>query len=166
MLGHAAGEVTWWNLDTGAKLAERKGHRIAVVDLAFSPDGSTLASASADGTVALWDVPKRKRIAYWKPHSVASWAVAFSPDGSRLVTGHGNEQAEAVRLWDQRRGGNCRRSLPRWRMSGFGMCSFLPTETSCSAPAPPSGITAFATFGACPLWPNWTPNTAARTESL
>ena len=32
------------------------GHALYVTDIAFSPDGQTLASSSYDGTVLLWDL--------------------------------------------------------------------------------------------------------------
>ncbi|XTV36958.1 trypsin-like peptidase domain-containing protein (plasmid) [Streptomyces sp. P10-4] len=63
-------------------------HRLAahtqeVDSVAFSPDGSTLATESSDGTARLWDV-KRGTSRATLAHTSA---VAFSPDGSTLATG-------------------------------------------------------------------------------
>ena len=46
--------VRLWNADTGYLIKTFKGHTDIVWSVAFSPDGTTLASGSADGTVLLW----------------------------------------------------------------------------------------------------------------
>jgi WD40 repeat protein len=53
-----AGELTVWHVAGRKKYAGYKGHPGRIRALAFTPDGKTLVSASADGTVLLWDFAK------------------------------------------------------------------------------------------------------------
>ena len=74
------------------------GHTGTVIGLAFSPDGKTIASASADGTVRLWETSTGKPVG--RPltgHTGPVNGVAFSADG-RTVASAGADQT--VRLWE------------------------------------------------------------------
>jgi WD40 repeat protein len=68
-----------------------------VTEVAFSPDGRTLATACSDETVKFWDVTKGTLRRQLNGSAGEVRSLAFSPDGLLLATG--NQQGE-VFLWD------------------------------------------------------------------
>ncbi len=65
--------------------------------LAFSPDGTLLATGAHDGLIRMWDAPSQIEFQTWDAHDLDIYALAFSPTGIVLASagwdGH-------VRLWD------------------------------------------------------------------
>jgi WD40 repeat protein/serine/threonine protein kinase len=67
------------------------------VSVAFSPDGQSLLTGSADHTARLWSVPGGKPLGNALTHPMTVSAVAFSPDGRRLATA---QRGGLIRLWE------------------------------------------------------------------
>ena len=44
-----------WDANTGEHRQTLEGHTNAVLSVAFSPDGDTIASGSGDNTIRLWE---------------------------------------------------------------------------------------------------------------
>src|SRR5262249_10372763 len=82
-----------------------QGHTQAVVSVAYSPDGKTLASASYDGTLILWDVPSGKERKSLRGHTGCVGSVAFNPEGKTVASAiMGSAIADpdnkTIKLWE------------------------------------------------------------------
>jgi WD40 repeat protein/serine/threonine protein kinase len=107
-----------WDVPTGHMRLELEDVNAQTIrNVAFSPTGKELASASDDATIHLWDLKTGKvvRCLKWEdgrsddlddvddegPTDVGNpiKSVAFSPDGRRLVAGSSGQR---LRVWDLR----------------------------------------------------------------
>ncbi|CAI7617063.1 unnamed protein product [Penicillium pancosmium] len=74
-----------------------EGHSDLVESIAWSPDGSRLASVSYDKTVRIWDPATGQGISTLEGHSDRVSLIAWSPDGNRLASASSDR---TVRIWD------------------------------------------------------------------
>ncbi len=74
-----------------------RGHTQWVTSVAFSPDGTRLATSSRDRTVKVWEAATGRELLSVPAHAASVWNVVFSPDGTRLATASDDFTA---RVWD------------------------------------------------------------------
>ena len=91
--------VRIWDVAGAKQLAAFEGHRAAITCLAFSPDGSTVASGSRDGTLRIWETASGREVLRFEGDGGDVNAVAYSPDGRLLASGMSDG---AALVWDMR----------------------------------------------------------------
>jgi WD40 repeat protein len=91
--------VKVFDVASGRELYELPGHTDCVMDVAFSPDGRRIASASLDRTIKLWDTARREEVLTLRGHTQGVLRIAFSPDGNLLASSSFDYTA---RIWDAR----------------------------------------------------------------
>jgi len=74
-----------------------RGHIASVRGVAFSPDGTRIATSSDDKTARIWDGATGKLLLTLCCHTDIVYFVAFSPDGKRVATGSRDKTAK---VWD------------------------------------------------------------------
>src|SRR5262249_5643773 len=86
--GTGSGAISFWDLATGKERRRLAGNWGPVFSVAFSPDGTTLATAGfCDGIIRLWDVAAGKERLPLAGHQGAVWSVVFSPGGRFVASG-------------------------------------------------------------------------------
>src|SRR5258706_3580252 len=80
-----------------------RGHLQPVRSIAWSPDGTRLASGSNDGTAQVWDAANGRHVYTYHGHQGRVNTVAWSPDGKRIASGSDDGR---VQVWDAANGGH------------------------------------------------------------
>ena len=75
------------NASTGARVA----------DVAFSPDGKFIVTASWDGAARVWEAATSKNVSVLAGHGQQVTSASFSPDGKYVITA---SQDNTARVWD------------------------------------------------------------------
>ena len=85
--------IKLWDLATRKQLGVLPAGPF-VLCIAFSPDGTLLATGGSDRIVKLWDVEQKKLIATFTKHTSLVYGITFSPDGQWLVSGSMEEDPD------------------------------------------------------------------------
>ena len=113
--GRMDGKIQLWDIMAAKALPTLRGHidlplqpldqplhrgprsKNQILAVAFSPDGTRLASGSTDETVRLWDLTNADEWMTLQKHTGWTNVLAFSPDGKMLASGSTDK---TVQLWD------------------------------------------------------------------
>ena len=69
--------------------------------MAYSPDGTRIATGTDDSNVTVWDADNGQLVLTLTGRATDTTSLAFMPDGKRLLTG---AYDDTTRLWGHQRG--------------------------------------------------------------
>jgi WD40 repeat protein len=159
----SSGQIRLWDLDRlgdkdfkPAPVAVWTAHKEEITSLAFSPDGTWLASAGVGREIKLWDPSRQAPLRLLQGgHRGAIKSLAFSHDGKLLASGGGQgARAGEVFVWDIESG------EPRSTFTGLN-------DTCLSVALSPQGhLAAGCNDGLIRLWIKPRPNLPFAGEPL
>jgi WD40 repeat protein len=133
------GFIALHDVEKGKEIRRYHGHKVRVQNIAYSPDGKTLASVSSDRfrvvtapglpqedyALRLWDVVSGRERCRLGGSQVGSSILTFSPDGKLLVTGPGVMGSVGANVWEVATG-KTRRVLDVQPRASVDSALFLP----------------------------------------
>jgi WD40 repeat protein len=114
----AWGELRVWDATAGKELLSVSWAENRVTNIAFAPDGKTLAACSSNGAVALWDVATGKKLGDLGTNPNGATGLAYSPDGKLVACGNFYREL-TIKLWDAATGKEVRTVSKKANVSAF-----------------------------------------------
>ena len=134
----AVSEWTLWDVATGRELRTLTGRGAGPIYIAFSPDGTSLVSASGavpknngatedfSDSLKIWETESGREVRTLAGHGGLTWWAAFSPDGRTIVSAGRSSPAwdsqTTIKTWDVASG----RELRSFPQPGFGSFALSP----------------------------------------
>jgi WD40 repeat protein len=102
--------LPYWKGDA-QEIKTFRGHSQGIWDVAYSPDGLTLASGGGDRYVRIWDIETGRLLKSLRGHTHDIRQVKYSPDGQILATG---SEDRTIRIWNPQSGETTRLLFTRY----------------------------------------------------
>ena len=165
----SSGQARLWDASTGAALGDPLPHRLWVLSVAFSPDGTRFLTGGGylfggPGEARLWRTATREPIGQTLTYDGPIYAVAFSPDGRTFLTAGRNKLAQLYEVDTLKR----LRTFPH--PVNVLCAAFSPGRSRCSSrvttkASPGSGTSPPASRSVSPS-PSSTPRTMSRSRTM
>lgn len=107
--------MRFWSMTDGKQIADVRAHAAAVLSLAVSPDGKTIATAGLDAGINLWSGFNRQLLSSFLIHANSVLSLAITPDSSTLVSGG----LDGIKVW------NLQYRRPAYTLVGVGNPSYV-----------------------------------------
>lgn len=70
----------------------QKGHELAVIAIAISPDSNYVATGSRDKSAKLWELSTGREVRSFLGHEASVNSLGFSSDGKYLITSRADKR--------------------------------------------------------------------------